>query len=109
MNIKLLYKHLVVLFGAMMLYFNASAQTYQTTDYTNSFDNNGSTGLYRAPSAIYWYAIYQDYHLTVPPTNDYNYPMTNDAAMDADGDTNNSGSLYVYTPFNSTSPHDKNV
>jgi hypothetical protein len=97
---------LTLLVGAALLQFKAGAQTYQTTDWTNSFDNNGNTGLYQAPSAIYWYSIYQDYGLTVPPGT-YNYPMTNDASMDADGDTNNSGSLYVYSPFNTTA--DQNV
>jgi len=93
------------LLGAALLPFRASAQTYQTTDYTNSFPNNGNTGLYQAPSAIYWYSIYHDYNTNVG----YNLPMTNDAAVDAGGDTNDSGSLYVYTPFNSTSNHDQNV
>src|SRR5581483_8538840 len=77
-------------------------------DYTNTFDNNGNTGLYQSPDAIYWYSIYQDYGLTVPPGT-YNYPMTNDAAVDFTGDTNDSGSLLVYTPFDAVHGHDQNV
>jgi len=96
------------LLGATLIQFCASGQTYQTTDYTNTFDNNGNTGLYQSPDAIYWYSIYQDYGLTVPPGT-YNYPMTNDAAVDFTGDTNDSGSLLVYTPFDAVHGHDQNV
>ena len=108
MKIPRQFRLLGALLGAALIPLCASAQTYQTTDYTNTFDNNGSTGLYQSPDAIYWYSIYQNYGLTVPPGT-YNYPMTNDAAVDFTGDTNDSGSLLVYTPFNATSPHDQNV
>ena len=108
MKIKQPFKYIIAVLGALMLEFGVSAQTYQTTDYTNTFDNNGNTGQYENNAGVYWYSIYQDYQLTVPPGT-YNYPMTNDASVDADVDTNISGSLYVYTPFNSTSNHDQNV
>src|ERR1700691_4658462 len=102
MKIHRQLKLLGALLGAALIHFSASAQTYQTTDYTNDFDNDGNTGLYQSQSAIYWYSIYQDY-FGLP----YNLPMTNDASMDAGGDTNNSGSLYVYSPFDAT--HDQDV
>ena len=43
---------------------------------------------------MYWYSLYQDCFGA-----GYNLNMTNDPTMDANGDTNISGSLYVYSPF----------
>ena len=63
------------------------------TDYTNTFDNNGNTTFYQV-NWMYWYSLYQDcYGLG------YNLNMTNDPTMDADGNTNVSGSMYCYNPF----------
>ena len=80
------------------------AQPTMITGFTNTFPNNGNTGFYAASSYIYWYSVYQD-----PPFGyGYNLQATNDAAVDYTGDTNDSGSMYVYAPFN-TNAQDQNV
>jgi hypothetical protein len=63
-------------------------------DYTNTFDNNGQTSMYLDIGWMYWYSLYQDCFGA-----GYNLSMTNDPTMDADGNTNVSGSLYVVSPF----------
>ncbi len=73
------------------------AQPTLITSWTDAFPNNGNTGLWQAPDWIYWYGLYQD---TIAATGDYNLPGTNDTTMDYTGDTNDSGSMYVYAPWN---------
>src|ERR1700722_11886747 len=71
------------------------AQSTIITGWTNTFPNNGNTGFYQVPYWIYWYSLYQD---SAAP-GDYNLAATNDASMDYTGDTNDSGSMYVYAPW----------
>ncbi|HEY3855299.1 MAG TPA: hypothetical protein VGO67_12980 [Verrucomicrobiae bacterium] len=66
------------------------------TSWTNTFPNNGNTGMYPQNSWTYWYSLYQD---TSAAPGDYNLAGTNDANMDYTGDTNDSGSMYVYAPW----------
>jgi hypothetical protein len=77
---------------------SAEAQTTVITGWTNTFPNNGNTGFYQAPNWIYWYGLYQD--SSNAAFGDYNLAGTNDAAVDYTGDTNDSGSMYVYAPWN---------
>src|ERR1700677_2452602 len=97
-------KLLCLLLGLMFIHSISSAQTI-ITGFTNTFPNNGNTGFYPAPSLNYWYSVYPD---DVPSAaGDYNVSGTNDAGMDFTGDTNDSGSMYVYAPFTNTD--DQNV
>ena len=83
---------LCVLLGLALFQSTSHAQTI-ISDYTNTFDNDGNTTLYQV-YWMYWYSLYQDcFGLG------YNLNMTNDPTMDAAGDTNNSGSLIVVSPF----------
>jgi hypothetical protein len=87
------------------------AQTTIITGWTNTFPNNGNTGLYPVANWIYWYGLYQD---TTAATGVYNLQGTNDAATDYTGDTNDSGSMYIYAPWNlvatnTSNPTDQNV
>ena len=85
-------KFICVLLGLTLFYSISHAQTI-ITDYTNTFDNDGETALYQN-NFMYWYSLYQDcFGLG------YNLNMTNDPTMDANGDTNDSGSLIVVSPF----------
>jgi hypothetical protein len=84
-----------LLAGALMALglLSARAQTI-ITSYTNTFDNSNNTALYQNNGWMYWYSLYQDVF-----SAGYNLPMTNDPTMDAEGNTNTSGSLFVYMPF----------
>jgi hypothetical protein len=77
----------------------AVAQTILTNSYTNSFPTSGNTTPFTGGSVaswINWYGLGFN-----------NTPMTNDPTMDAQGNTNNSGSLLVVSPFGATG--DQNV
>ncbi|HEY3864308.1 MAG TPA: hypothetical protein VGO59_20745 [Verrucomicrobiae bacterium] len=69
------------------------AQTIITNSYTNTFDTGGATtfisgGGTSVASWLYWYGL-----------SFGNTTMTNDPTMDADNETNSSGSLYCALPF----------
>src|SRR5579872_192654 len=93
MNQKLQVK--AILLAGIFLALAVSGAKAQTTitSYTNTFDNNGNTAPYQT-TWMYWYSLYQDCYGA-----GYNLPMTNDPTMDAEGNTNTSGSLFVYMPF----------
>jgi hypothetical protein len=92
MKIHRTIKFICLLLGVMLFHSISHAQTI-ITDYTNTFDNDGNTTLYQN-NYMYWYSLYQDcYGLG------YNLNMTNDPTMDADGNTNVSGSLLCISPF----------
>jgi hypothetical protein len=92
MKMHRILKLVCILFGLILFQSISHAQTI-ITDYTNTFDNNGETTLYQN-NWMYWYSLYQDcYGLG------YNLNMTNDPTMDADGNTNVSGSLLCISPF----------
>jgi hypothetical protein len=95
MKIHRLIRNAAMVLAGLALTCSASRIQAQTivTDYTNTFDNNGNTTLYQN-NYMYWYSLYQDcFGLG------YNLNMTNDPSMDADGNTNVSGSLYCYSPY----------
>ncbi|HEX3720117.1 MAG TPA: hypothetical protein VH595_19380 [Verrucomicrobiae bacterium] len=78
----------------------SSAATTITNSYTNSFDTAGATadfsGSGSVVSWIYWYGIITN------AAGQGNVPMTNDVTMDAEGQTNTSGSLSISLPFSTT-------
>jgi hypothetical protein len=77
----------------------ATAQTTLTNSYTNTFDTGGVkiafAGTGSVASWVYWYGL--GYNNTL---------MTNDPTMDAQGKTNTSGSLLVYSPFGASGGQD---
>lgn len=80
--------------------FEAAGQVALTSSYTNSFPTGGNTapfaGSGSVASWVYWYGLGHD-----------NTPMTNDVTMDAQNNTNVSGSLLVYSGFGTAA--DQNV
>jgi hypothetical protein len=94
MNMHRNLKLLCILFGLILFQSISHAQTI-ITDYTNTFDNNGETSPYVTTDWMYWYSLYADCIVS----NTYNLEMTNDPTMDADGNTNVSGSLLCISPF----------
>jgi len=94
MKIHRILKFLCILLGLTLFHSISSAQTI-ITDYTNTFDNNGETTPYVTTDWMYWYSLYADCIVS----NTYNIEMTNDPTMDADGNTNVSGSLLCISPF----------
>jgi len=89
-------------FGAPLVLTNSYINSFPTFGLTYP-STGGSVG-----SWVYDYGVYVD----PPPrgvglTNDYYIPMTNDPTMDAEGQTNTSGSLLVVSPFGTAS--DQNV
>jgi len=93
MKIDRPFKLLSLLLGMTLMYSISSAQT-TIINYTNTFDIAGNNVNGGANIWMYWYSLYQDCFGA-----GYNLPMTNDMTMDANGDTNVSGSLYCYSPF----------
>ncbi|HEX3720118.1 MAG TPA: hypothetical protein VH595_19385 [Verrucomicrobiae bacterium] len=99
MKIRRLIKYAAITLTGLALAIiapRAQAQVTFITDYTNTFDNDGNTTPWVANQWMYWYSIYAD---CIPPLGTYNLTMTNDPTMDADGNTNVSGSLLCYSPF----------
>jgi hypothetical protein len=81
------------------LVIGARAQTYLATSYTNTFDTGGNTTPFTGGSVaswINWYGLGFN-----------NTAMTNDPTMDAQNNTNSSGSLLVISPFGTAG--DQNV
>jgi hypothetical protein len=95
MKIHRLIKNAAIVLTGLALACSITRTQAQTiiTDYTNTFDNDGNTTMYQN-NYMYWYSLYQDCFGA-----GYNINMTNDPSMDADGNTNVSGSLYCYSPF----------
>jgi len=83
-------KFICLLAGLTLFHSISSAQTIVTTSYTNTFDTGGETTFFSGSGSVaswlYWYGQITG-------------AMTNDPTMDAQGDTNTSGSLYCSLPF----------
>jgi len=82
---------LIALGCSALIHSTSMAQTTLTNSYTNSFPTAGNTTFFTAGSVaswIYWYGL-----------NFNNTPITNDPTMDAQNQTNTSGSMYISLPF----------
>jgi hypothetical protein len=92
MNIHRLIRYAAITVGCWALIESAClAQTVTTESYTNSFPTDGNTTDFTGGSVaswVYWYGVISG-----------NAAMTNDPTMDAEGQTNISGSLLVQLPF----------
>jgi hypothetical protein len=99
MKIHRLIKNAAITLIVLAVAFSVTRAKAQTilTGYTNTFPNEGNTGMYPAPNWIYWFGLYQDEANAAP--GDYNLQGTNDAGMTYSGDTNDFGSMYVYAPW----------
>jgi hypothetical protein len=82
---------LIALGCSALIHSTSMAQTTLTNSYTNSFPTAGNTTYFTGGSVaswIYWYGL-----------GFGNTAITNDPSMDAQNQTNTSGSLYVSLPF----------